>query len=136
MTEKKPSVLIVDDDHECRLMLSTVFAHEGYAVNAVADGAMALAIMRSQPPDLVMLDAQLPRINGFDVCRQIKSNELTARIPVVILTGFSIDSAREQSLEAGADQFVEKPFSADVLLAVVRQVLRAPQLQTREGGAL
>jgi len=130
MKQKKPSVLVVDDDHECRLMLSTVFAHEGYAVNAVADGAMAMAIVHSQPPDLVMMDAQLPRMTGFDVCQQIKSNKATAHIPVVMLTAFSLESAREQCLAAGADEFVAKPFHIDALLAVVKQVLLATAAST------
>jgi len=69
-------------------------------------------------------------MNGFDVCRQIKDNPSTAHIPIVMLTAFSIEQAREKSFAAGADQFVEKPFRIDALLAVTRLALSSTAAQT------
>jgi DNA-binding response OmpR family regulator len=123
MPAAKPRVLVVDDDHDCRLLLSTIAAQTGYDVDAVADGDMALLTLRARPPDLVLLDAYLPGQDGFQVCRSIKGNPATQRTPVIILTAFSSVEAREMSLEAGADEFVSKPFRAEVLVELMEQLL-------------
>jgi DNA-binding response OmpR family regulator len=119
----KARVLVVDDDHDCRLLLSTIMARAGFEVDAVADGEMAIATLRSRPPDLVLLDAYLPRCDGFQVCRTIKSDPATTHTPVIMLTAFSAGDARERCLAAGADEFVPKPFRADTLLDTIRQLL-------------
>jgi len=125
MAEDKPRVLVVDDDHEARLLLSTLVARAGYDVHAVADGAMALTMMRARPPLVVLLDAHLPGQSGFDVCRQIRADERLAKIGVIMLTAFAEGDARERSREAGANEFVEKPFRADDLLELVRRLAQA-----------
>ena len=127
MAEGKARVLVVDDDHEARLLLSTVVARAGFDVNAVADGSMALTMMASTPPDIVLLDAHLPRLSGFDVCKRIREDVRTASIPVVMLTAFAGDDARQRSMDAGATEFVPKPFRADALLELLERLLAAPQ---------
>jgi two-component system, cell cycle response regulator len=124
MSFSKPKVLVVDDDHDCRLLLSALVARAGFEVDAVADGDMALATIQSRPPDLVLLDAYLPRLDGFEVCATIKKNPLTMHTPVVMLTAFASPEARARSAEAGADEFVEKPFRSDALLELITQLLR------------
>jgi DNA-binding response OmpR family regulator len=123
MAARNPRVLVVDDDHDCRLMLSSLVARAGFRVDAVADGEMALSLFGTQPPDLVLLDAHLPRVDGWEVCRAIKADEATAHTPVIMLTAFSSADARERSLAAGADEYVEKPFRADALLEMIEQLL-------------
>ena len=123
MAKAKLRVLVVDDDHDCRLMLSAVMARAGFSVDAVADGEMALSLMRTQPPDLVLLDAHLPQADGWEVCRTIKETPETTHTPVVMLTAFSDGDERSRSLDAGADEFVAKPFRADSLLELVEQLL-------------
>ncbi|MEE8408731.1 MAG: response regulator [Myxococcota bacterium] len=123
MAKAKQRVLVVDDDHDCRLVLSALMARAGFSVDAVADGEMALNLMRTQPPDLVLLDAHLPRTDGWEVCRTIKDTPETTHTPVVMLTAFASGDARSRSLEAGADEFVAKPFRADALLELVEQLL-------------
>ncbi len=125
MIDKKTKrILVVDDDHECRLLLSTFVAQAGYRVDAVADGAMALTMMQSQPPDVVLLDANLPRLDGFEVCRRIRANEKTQHTPVVIITAFSTEDTKQRGLAVGADEYVQKPFRAENVLEIVEQLLK------------
>ncbi len=123
MVADRHRILVVDDDHDCRLLLSAIVAKAGFDVDAVADGDMALALIQSRAPDLVLLDAYLPRCDGFTVCRSIKGNPATARLPVIMLTAFSAGDARNQCLSAGADEFVPKPFRAEALVEMMRQLL-------------
>ena len=123
MSLTKPRVLVVDYDHDCRLLLSTIVAQAGYNVDAVADGEMALATIRSRPPDLVLLDAYLPVRDGFAVCRTIKQDPATTHTPVIMLTAFSSMEARDRGLAAGADEFVTKPFRAEALVTLMQQLI-------------
>lgn len=123
MERRKFRILVVDDDHECRFLLSRFAAEAGYQVEAVADGAMALSMMQARPADLVLLDAHLPKQDGFSVCQAIRDNPNTAHTPVVMLTAFGTEDARERGLNAGADEFLEKPFRADQLQEIVDQLL-------------
>lgn len=122
MTAEKRRVLVVDDDHDARLLLSTLVARAGFDVHAVADAAMALTMMRARPPHVVLLDAHLPGKSGFDVCREMRHDASLAQTPVVMLTAFAEGDARDRSREAGATEFVEKPFRAEHLLALVRRL--------------
>lgn len=130
-------VLVVDDDHECRLLLSTVVAQAGFAVDSAADGQMALTLVRSRMPDLVLLDAHLPGLDGFAACDAIKSDPKTEHIAVVILTAFATSEAQEKSKKAGADEFVSKPFRSETLLELIEQLLEiqavAKQLDVGQG---
>jgi len=125
MDAEQARVLVVDDDHDCRLVLCTIVAQAGYHVDAVADGRMALAMLQNNPPDIVLLDAHLPGIDGWEVCRSIKSTEQTQQMPVIMLTAFASPQNQTQSMEAGADEFVPKPFRADELLQLIQRFLAA-----------
>jgi DNA-binding response OmpR family regulator len=124
MSTSKPRILVVDDDHDCRLLLSALVARAGFDADAVADGDMAVTTIQSRPPDLVLLDAYLPRCDGFQVCSAIKKNPVTMHTPVVMLTAFASPEARARGIEVGADEFVEKPFRSEALLDLIRQLLR------------
>lgn len=131
LARNEQRVLVVDGDHESRLQLSTFMAQAGYRVDAVADGNMALTLMQSQPPDLVLLDAQIPRLDGFTVCRAIKANPRCGRTPVVMLSAETGDELRERSRAAGADEAVEKPIQFEHLLEVIDRLF-----QTRNAAVL
>jgi putative two-component system response regulator len=94
-------VLVVDDEPECSAALSDLLSHAGFAVNTVDNGEAAVLSVRRQPPDMVLLDVDLPGINGFDVCRIIKQDEATRLTPVVLLTGLSGREHRLAGIEAG-----------------------------------
>ena len=117
-------VLVVDDDHEARLLMSTLMARAGYDVHAVGDGRMALTMVHSMPPDLILLDAHLPAMSGFEVCQRIRALPSLATVPIVVLTAFTGEDARRESFRSGATEYIEKPFRNDHLLGVVRKLLR------------
>jgi CheY-like chemotaxis protein len=120
---RKPRILVVDDDHETRLLLSAYLAQRGYHVESVADGNMALTMVQARQPDLVLLDAHLPRLDGYSACRAIKDAPATARLPVIIVTAFGGADGRARCEAAGADELVEKPFHFDDLMRVIERFL-------------
>jgi len=121
-------ILVIEDDPRVGEVLVRFLAREGYSARAVASGEEALALIPIDPPDLILLDLSLPGIDGFAVCRELKENESTALIPVTMLTGNSDAGARTRGIEAGADDFITKPFDYSLLRARLRTQLRLKRL--------
>ena len=117
-------VLVVDDDADMATFLARLLQSEGMAVETVADGATALARVSATPPDLVLLDVMMPGASGFDVCRQLKGDEATALIPVVLVTSLEDSESRVRGIEAGADDFLSKPVKREELVARVKTLRR------------
>lgn len=117
-------ILFADDDEALRRMVGDLLRHAGHTVRLVEDGTRALAEVRRQPPELVILDYRMGRPDGFTVCRQIKDDPRIAHVPVLILTGQSTIEDRLGGFEAGADDYLAKPFDARELLARVTAILR------------
>jgi len=114
-------LLVVDDDANIAELLSAALRFVGYEVLLARSGAEALALARQSAPDLVVLDVMLPKMNGFDVLRRIRS---VSRIPVLLLTARGEDVDRIVGLEIGADDYLPKPFNPRELVARIRAVLR------------
>ena len=114
-------VLVVDDEPIVRDVLARYLTRDGYEVETAADGEAAIAAYRERRPDLVLLDLMLPRIDGFEVFRRIRSE---ASSPVIMLTARGAETERIVGLEMGADDYVSKPFSPSEVVARVRAVLR------------
>ncbi|HYH45121.1 MAG TPA: ATP-binding protein, partial [Thermoanaerobaculia bacterium] len=112
-------ILLADDNADMREYVRRLLAPV-YQVQAAADGRAALAAARSQPPDLVLADVMMPGLDGFGLLRELRADPLTARIPVVLLSARAGEEARIEGLEAGADDYLVKPFSARELLARIR----------------
>ena len=126
-------VLVVDDEPEIRQLVRRTLEGRGYAVETAADGADALAKAEALGPDLVLLDAMLPRVHGFEACRRLKAGARTRRIPVVMMTAVYrgwrfAEDAREAY---GAEDYVEKPFRIDDLLRRVEAALDAGAARPR-----
>ncbi|OGP82014.1 MAG: DNA-binding response regulator [Deltaproteobacteria bacterium RBG_16_54_11] len=117
-------ILVVDDEEDIRELVRYNLAREGYQVTTVGSGEEALKQAGAKLPNLIVLDLMLPGIDGFDVCRQLKSDPRTAHIPIVMLTVKGEESDIVVGLELGADDYITKPFSPKVLLARLKAVLR------------
>lgn len=118
------TVLIVDDVTGNTRLLESLLAPDGHAVRTASDGAEALRLVRAEHPDLVLMDVMMPHIDGFEACRAIKQDPSTRLIPVVLVTALNDTASRIRGIEAGADDFVSKPFNAPELRARVRSLLR------------
>ncbi|HSM93503.1 MAG TPA: response regulator [Anaeromyxobacteraceae bacterium] len=120
-------ILVVDDEPEIRTLVQTMLQKKGYAVEVAVDGAEAISKAESAAPDLVLLDAMLPRIHGFDACRRIKNAPRTRRIPVIMMTAIyrGWRFAQDAREAYGAEDYVEKPFRLDDLLRRVEAALEA-----------
>lgn len=116
-------VLIAEDEPHIVESLSFVLQREGYAVTSVLDGEAALHHLRSDAPDLLILDLMLPRVNGFEVLKAAKSDPALKAIPVIILTAKGQAQDRRMAEEIGADGFMTKPFSNRDIVAQVRHLI-------------
>ena len=118
------TLLVVEDDAALRDTMMYTLRREGYRVLVASDGVTALEVARQQPPSLVVLDLMLPRLDGLDVCRQLRSRPETAHTPILMLTARGEESDVVVGLEMGADDYVIKPFSWNELRARIRALLR------------
>lgn len=123
-----PHILIVEDQPETAEMLVSYFKTQGYRVTAVGWGKDALAFAEKTIPDLVMLDIRLPDVDGYDVCRQLRSHRRTAQVPIIFLTEKREREDRLQGLKLGAVDYITKPFDIQELRLRVRNVLRRSSL--------
>jgi DNA-binding response OmpR family regulator len=117
-------VVVVEDEQDLLDLVRYNLAKEGYQIQTSMTGEEALRIVRSEKPDIVLLDLMLPGMDGLEVCRALKAREQTASIPVIMLTAKGEESDIVRGLEMGADDYITKPFSPRVLLARITAVLR------------
>jgi len=123
-------IVVVEDEPDILEILSYNLKREGFAVSCAADGVQGLALIKQGLPDLVLLDLMLPGMDGLDICRALKSSEVTAHIPIIMISAKGEESDVVLGLGIGADDYVPKPFSPKELIARVQAVLR------RSAGAL
>jgi len=118
-------ILVIEDDPDIALSLRLKLERDGgFSVATAEDGAAGLRLAIDQPPDLVLLDVNLPGMDGFEVCRHLRKNPVTAATPVIMLTARIDESDRVSGLDLGADDYITKPFSPKEALARIRAVLR------------
>ena len=117
-------VLIVDDDPDMAGLLGRMLVQQGMRAQVADNGARALEMIAAAPPDLVLLDVQMPGPDGFDICRLLKSQEATALLPVVLVTALEDQDSRVRGIEAGADDFLSKPVRREELIARVKTLRR------------
>ncbi|MFN0074046.1 MAG: adenylate/guanylate cyclase domain-containing protein [Chloroflexota bacterium] len=135
MPETAPRILVVDDTAQNIRLLDAVLSPRGYTVIPAASGHEALAAVDAAPPDLVLLDIQMPVMDGYEVCRRLREKPDTRALPIVMITAAG-DQEKLKALEAGADDFIAKPFNQAELLARVKSLLRIKEyLDTIEGQA-
>jgi two-component system, OmpR family, KDP operon response regulator KdpE len=118
---EKQNILVVDDEPQITRVLKTTLSSRGYGVRTASDGDDALQIIKTWMPDLVITDLRMPNMDGLELCRHIRSN---SNIPIIVLSVKGEDKIKVEALDAGADDYVTKPFSIMELLARVRASLR------------
>jgi putative two-component system response regulator len=122
------TILVVDDDPAVSDILSRFLSREGYNVTTARSGREALERVGERHPDLILLDVMMPEMDGFTVCQRLKDNRQTALIPITMLTGSDDYENRRRGIEAGADDFLSKPFEQNMLRARIRSQLRLKRL--------
>ncbi len=120
----KETILVVDDEEDILELVRYNLKNYGYTVECAATGEIAVEIIRSRQPDIVLLDLMLPGIDGLDVCRIVKNDPRTSHIPIIMLTAKGDESDIVTGLELGADDYITKPFSPRVLIARIKAMLR------------
>jgi DNA-binding response OmpR family regulator len=125
-----PRVLSIEDDAAMGQFLRAMFTAQGFEFDLAADGRVGLTFVRERRPNLVILDLLMPYKDGFEVLRELKEDPVTQPIPIIILSSSNREEDMVKALNAGADDFVTKPFRARELMARVRHVLgKAPDQQ-------
>ena len=117
------TVLIADDEHNIRHILDFSLHAEGFDVVVAHDGEQALSMAQEQSPDLIILDVMMPGQGGIETCRALKNDPATAAIPVILLTARATKADRTAGTEAGADDYITKPFSPQKVIETVQGLL-------------
>jgi two-component system, OmpR family, KDP operon response regulator KdpE len=117
----KGNILVVDDEPQITRVLKTTLSSQGYGVRSAGNGQEALDEMKGWSPDLVITDLRMPEMDGLELCRDIRSK---STIPIIVLSVKGEEAVKVQALDAGADDYITKPFSVNELLARVRSALR------------
>lgn len=119
------SVILAEDDPDIQLVARLALKRAGFAVRVVSNGLEALEAVRTDPPDVVLLDWMMPELDGPETCRQLKANPATAHLPVIFLTAKSQESEIQRGLGLGAAGYITKPFDALTLGQRVRDLVKA-----------
>jgi DNA-binding response OmpR family regulator len=121
--ERRPLVLVADDDPDILSLVKLRLERSGYDVVSAGDGEQALETARTQSPDLALLDVMMPKLDGYEVTARLRQEEATRHLPVILLTARVQESDIARGVEAGADDYVKKPFSTHELRDRVQAVL-------------
>ncbi|WP_228370726.1 HD-GYP domain-containing protein [Candidatus Korobacter versatilis] len=122
--KRSQHILVVDDSPELAMLMQELLAAHGYLVQLAYSAAEAEREIAGRPPDLILLDVQMPGKNGYDLCRELKDNPETRLIPIVMITGLTDRENRIRGIESGADEFLNKPIFPEELFARVKSLLR------------
>lgn len=124
-TATAPLVLIVDDNLDAREMYSIYLEHSGFRAVEAADGETGIELARRDRPAVILMDATMPKLDGWEAARRLKADAATKSIPLIMLTAHAFNEHRERAAEVGADAFLAKPVLPDVLATEIRKVLAA-----------
>ena len=116
-------ILLIEDEPNISEAIRFILQRDGFSVDTHSDGATALQAVRSRSPDIIILDVMLPNRSGFDILRDLRAEQATARLPVLMLTARGHEKDRELAERYGASRFITKPFSNSEVLATVRELV-------------
>ncbi len=129
----QPSILAIDDEPQLLAALATILEGRGYRLRTARNGAMGLDAVAVERPDVVLLDLAMPGVDGLEVCRRLRA---VSRVPILVLSALSDEARKVKALDAGADDYVTKPFGVEELLARIRAALRRAQAQRDDEAVL
>ena len=116
-------ILVVEDQEDNRRILRDLLVHAGYDVIEVGDGAQALTAAAEHHPDVILMDIQLPLLDGYEATRRIKADPALGAIPIIVITSYALSGDDIKAREAGCDAYVPKPYSPRQLLATIREFM-------------
>jgi two-component system, cell cycle response regulator DivK len=116
-------ILVVEDKEDNRAIMRDLLTAAGYAVIEAVDGSEGLAMAKAERPDLILMDMQMPILDGFETTRRIKADPLLSAIPIIAVTSYALSGDEAKARAAGCDDYVAKPFSPRNMLAVIRGFL-------------
>lgn len=120
----EPRILVADDEPDLLIVMRDILEREGFHVQTASNGQEALESIRKDPPDIAILDLMMPRLDGFDVCRELRKDPILETLPLIILSASTGNDSKVTGLNLGADDFITKPVDVAELLARVRMILR------------
>ncbi|AFZ21455.1 response regulator [Allocoleopsis franciscana] len=120
-------ILVVDDVEDNLFLLQTILTEEGFEVDVAKNGKSALAKIEATPPDIVLMDAMMPGMNGYETTRRIRQNKNLPFMPILLITAY-LDANAAQGLELGANDFIRKPIEYDELMARIKSSLRLKEM--------
>jgi DNA-binding response OmpR family regulator len=118
-----PKILVVDDDIHATTLFKTILTAKGFDAFIVNDSAVAIQTANSTNPDLIILDLMMPEPNGFEVCRMLRADPKFTRTPIVIFTAMGDNESKKLALDAGADEFLTKPFRVEDLMEKIKTLI-------------
>ena len=121
-------IYVVDDEQSIRTIMRSYLEKEGYSVQEFADGESALTAFREHEPDMMVIDIMMPGMDGLELCRQVRSNDIINHIPIIVVTARITKDEQIRGLEAGADAYLTKPFNEDELRTRVEKLLEGRRL--------
>ena len=117
-------ILVADDEEDVKIIMQLYLESKGYEIVTSYDGLDTLDKVKTEKPDLILLDVMMPVIDGFEVCKKLKDSPDTASIPIVMVSAASHAESKQRGLDAGAVEYIVKPFEPDHLVEVVRKILK------------
>ena len=119
----QPVVLVADDEEDIRELIVFRLENSGYTVIEAHDGAEALELARNEQPDLAVLDVMMPKMDGYELTQRLREDEATSRMPIILLTARTQEADVQHGFDAGADDYIRKPFSPEELRSRVQAIL-------------
>jgi len=120
---KPKTILYVEDNEFNRKIVRQLLAQTNYRLREATDGEMGIAAAQQEPPDLILMDVQLPKITGLEATRRLRSDPRTATIPIIVITSYALSGDAQKAKDAGATGYLAKPYSPRDLLARIREIL-------------
>lgn len=117
------NILLIEDNEQNRYLATFLLEQRGYSIASAPDGPTGIALARSKTPDVILLDIQLPLMDGYDVARTLRTLQSLQRIPIIAVTSYAMSGDRERCLAAGCDGYIEKPINPETFVTEIEQFL-------------